>query len=477
MNDTFKILMLEDNHDDAEIIFNLLKKNKFYFESKLVSDKAGFVEALEDFDPALILCDNSMPRFSATEALEVIRQRAVYIPFILITGSASEEFAADIIKKGADDFILKDRLARLPAAIRSALQKRKTEYEMKAKEEQIMFKAKLLSAVGQAIIVTDLTDAVTYWNSAAEKMYGWLQDEVLGRCITELVPSPQNKEHAVAIMEHMKQGNSWRGDLLVQKKDGSTFPAFVTNSPVYDREGKLSGIISVSNDISEQKSANEELRELEKQIMESKIQHQKMITRAVIKAQEEERNRLGQELHDNISQILAGTILYLGAAAKKNKEIEGLLKFPISSIENSVNEIRLLSARYVTPVKNINLERQVELLISQLKLATSIKVLFIYSVVSQLNDELKLNVFRIVQEQVNNIIKHAAAGNVTILIEEAGGLLMVDIMDDGRGFDPGLRRNGIGISNMINRAESFNGTFEIESSVGNGCRIKANIPV
>ena len=138
MTNILKILILEDNPDDAEIIQRLLKKEKIKAEFSVTMTREGFEDALEQFKPDVILSDNSMPQFNATEALAIINERSIHLPFILVTGTVSEEFAANIIKQGADDYILKDRLARLPAAINAALNRSKTEKEKKEAEEKIL---------------------------------------------------------------------------------------------------------------------------------------------------------------------------------------------------------------------------------------------------------------------------------------------------------------------------------------------------
>jgi two-component system, NarL family, sensor histidine kinase UhpB len=109
--DTFlKILYLEDRAEDAEIVLRLLKKSDFRFESLLAMNQKEFLEALDSYEPDIILSDNSLPNFNASEALRIVQQRCINVPFILVTGAVSEEFAAQIIKLGADDYILKDRL-------------------------------------------------------------------------------------------------------------------------------------------------------------------------------------------------------------------------------------------------------------------------------------------------------------------------------------------------------------------------------
>jgi len=217
---------------------------------------------------------------------------------------------------------------------------------------------------------------------------------------------------------------------------------------------------------------------MEREMLNQKIQEQKKISRAIIKAQEEEKNHIGKELHDNISQILASTKMFLSSAAKKNESIREIIKYPIELINSSIDEIRLLSHKQVTPLKNINLQEMLQNLVSALDKNSSLNVSFSYTVKgSLLSDELKLNIYRIVQEQINNIIKHAQAHNVTIEVKTEEDNISVQITDDGKGFKLSEKRKGIGISNMMNRIESYNGKMQIKTSPGNGVKIKVTIPV
>ncbi len=138
MKEQLKVLLLEDSETDAEIVMHLLKKSKPLYEFRLVMSEKDYKNALGEFRPDVILSDNSMPRFSAKEALELKQQSNMQIPFIMVTGSATEEFAAGIIKLGADDYIIKDRMARLPVAIEAALKQKKAEKEKREAERKIV---------------------------------------------------------------------------------------------------------------------------------------------------------------------------------------------------------------------------------------------------------------------------------------------------------------------------------------------------
>ncbi|MEI9959200.1 MAG: sensor histidine kinase [Ferruginibacter sp.] len=230
------------------------------------------------------------------------------------------------------------------------------------------------------------------------------------------------------------------------------------------------GMMMVVSDITEKKL-------LEQEMLNQKIQEQKMMTRAIILGEERERNKIGQELHDNISQILAGTKLYLGMARKNKSGGENIINESIELLDSAIEEIRALSKGKVTPMKKVDLHELLQTLIDRFNETTSIKTNFIYNGSGQLvEDDLKLNVYRIMQEQLNNIYKHSQATVVSILVAVSEKNIRVSVADDGKGFDVDSKKNGIGLVNMINRVASFNGTIDIESRPGNGCKIDINLP-
>jgi signal transduction histidine kinase len=127
MERVLRILMLEDIVEEAGLIERVLKKAKLPFVSIRVDGPDEFVGALESFNPDVVLSDHALPQFNSIEALKLCRTRGLMIPFILVTGTVSEEFAVNCLKQGVDDYILKNNLSRLPAAILNALNQREME--------------------------------------------------------------------------------------------------------------------------------------------------------------------------------------------------------------------------------------------------------------------------------------------------------------------------------------------------------------
>jgi len=125
--------------------------------------------------------------------------------------------------------------------------------ESKKISEKVNFQARLLNAVGQAIIATDIKGTIIHWNQAAEQLYGWPEAEVLGRNIVTVTPAETSKEQAVKILSKLISGESWSGEFVAKRRDGTLFAAIVTNTPITNDQGEIIGIIGVSTDISEQK--------------------------------------------------------------------------------------------------------------------------------------------------------------------------------------------------------------------------------
>lgn len=133
----FKILMLEDLQDDVGLIERALRKEGMHFSSKRVDTEEEFTQCLSSFQPDVILSDHALPQFNSLEALKICRKLAVHVPFILVTGTVSEEFAVNCLKQGADDYVLKSNMVRLPSAIHNAMKQRHHEVKRRKAEQTL----------------------------------------------------------------------------------------------------------------------------------------------------------------------------------------------------------------------------------------------------------------------------------------------------------------------------------------------------
>jgi PAS domain S-box-containing protein len=154
--------------------------------------------------------------------------------------------------------------------------------ERKRAEEAMRFQAHMLDTVEQAVIATDLNGGIIYWNHFAEKLYGWPAVEVLGRNIIEITPSDTSHDQAAEIMSDLRKGRSWSGEMVVRRKDGTTFPVLITDSPIYDDSGNPVGVVGVSINITERKKAEEALHAAEQRAI---TEYESLLQRLVPLAQ------------------------------------------------------------------------------------------------------------------------------------------------------------------------------------------------
>jgi PAS domain S-box-containing protein len=735
MYSILKILLLEDSETDAEILERFLKKEIPSCIFRLAMNKTAFLADLDSFNPNLILADNSLPQFNAIEALSIVKEYNPNIPFIMVTGAVSEEFAAAIIKSGADDYVLKDRLSRLPKAIDDAVKQRSLEHEKADAIQSLTQSEENLKAIfdsaSERFILTDLRGVIKDLNNRAKEFifmisnqevkkqqslfdfiepsrtdyienifaniskgetfqydrrynfpeggYCWIDFNfnpvrqgrditgicITGRDITDKKIDEQRKEFDRSNMNALINNTNdlmWSVnrdyklitsnhafDELVQLISGirpspgtnvlkeifdierifrfklcydrafsgesfteieyTVIPVEIWSEisfyPIYDDQTvvgtacfsrnittrkktedeirlftkRISAILNtlpanitlldengviVEVNESWKKFANEngysgdnycigenyltvsrkvtgmndsdgrfvaegiervlrnkrktfeyeypcdshdlkrwfrlvatplqeqeyggavvmhidisDIRRLEQEKLKDITEEQKKITRAMLKGQEKERTRLGQELHDNISQLLAAIKMKLSFCLNHFDKAYPIIGECSEYVQEAIAEARNLSHKMVLPrfeensfkhslelllQKYQNEERNIELETSQMD-------------EKRIAGEVKETLYRIVQEQLNNVEKHAQASQVFIQILTYPTYVAFIVKDNGVGFDINKKRNGIGLANILNRAESYNGSVTILSEPGKGCSLFVEIPI
>jgi two-component system sensor histidine kinase UhpB len=208
-----------------------------------------------------------------------------------------------------------------------------------------------------------------------------------------------------------------------------------------------------------------------------KLLEQKMVTKAEITGQEKERQLLGTELHDNINQQLATVKLYLDVA--KNDENMRLPMVEKSEVvvQNVIDEIRSLCKSIIPPtLKDIGLEEALKDMLTSYTSAGKFLAHFKNTApLHELKEDLRFTLFRITQEQLNNITRHADAENVWVDLGFEKNTIYLTINDDGKGFDSEKKIGGMGLNNIRNRLRLYNGEMEIQSSPGQGCMLRCSI--
>ena len=462
------ILVIEDNPADFFLIESMLRSStiniKGIHQASRVSVACSILEtqAIE-----IIILDLSLPDSFGIESFLQIKSLARHIPVIILTGLAESGIAIEALQQGAQDYLVKGEFKTdlLVRAIQYSIERKNAEEKIIISEEkyrQIFYKNPFPAWI------YDLQDLrILEVNDAAIQVYGYSREEFL-ELTNESIKLDKNiamKQGVYNMASHEDQGRLCRH----KSKNGKIIMAEITRYDV-NFAGKTAGQV-VINDITEK-------FRLEKELGKQQASKQQQITEAVFNAQEKERKGIGEELHDNINQILAASRLYLDCAVSQPEERLSLIRLGITNITLAIEEIRKLSKELIIPAFIKSAFRlSLEDLTTPIRQAKKINLKLETEDMDEANlsESLKITIYRIIQEQLNNILKYAEASEVMIRITCAPDCILLLVSDNGKGFDTLAGRKGVGITNITSRAEMFNGKVKIDSSPGNGCRLEVKL--
>jgi len=270
-------------------------------------------------------------------------------------------------------------------------------------------------------------------------------------------------------MLSLVNNGSAHASLRHQKKNGEAILADVTGSVIEYKNHRA--VLLVIKDVTEEER-------LQTELINEKLNKEKKILEATLHGQELERVEIGKELHDNINQMLGAVSLYLDMAGKDKVNGNEYIKKGREIVMEAINEIRTLSKTLVAPgINEVILSESINDLIWTIQQTKPINITFQAKCkIDDLPGKVKLTLFRIVQEQLNNILKHAMAKNVDISICGESDDLQLTIRDDGKGFDTTKKKNGIGLNNIHSRTAMYKGRVKIKSAPGKGCLLQVSIP-
>src|SRR6266496_1297150 len=253
-----RILHLEDNSFDAELMMSQLEAEGVSCTIKRVDTREAFLSALEKEEFDLVISDFTLPSFGGVSALSLCRERRPDVPFIFVSGTIGEESAVQSLKSGATDYVLKDRMTRLAASVRRAVQEAEERAERRRADEKIREQAALLDKARDAICVTDMEQRVLYWNKSAERLYGWSAEEIAGGGANERLFSGESTRALEAIKQLIRQ-DEWQGTLNKVGKDGREIIVDSHWTLLRDEAGEPKSILVIDTDVTEKKQIEAQL--------------------------------------------------------------------------------------------------------------------------------------------------------------------------------------------------------------------------
>lgn len=343
--------------------------------------------------------------------------------------------------------------------VQDITEKKKTETILK--ESELLYRSLFNNSPHSVGIVEKETLRFLEVNETATKLYGYSREEFLELTAYDIRVVEEHNDLTELIQKGVYATNK---DIRTHRKKNGDIILIEPTITEINYRGTKAFLITI-NDVTEKIHIQEELAA-------EKNKKQQEIIRASLKAEEKSRAAIGRELHDNINQLLAASKLYFGQISSISKKDELYLKRGKDIITEAIEEIRILSSRLVSPsVGKMNLVESIKDLSSGFKMTNTAVKLNIEINEDGMEEPLKLNLYRIVQEQFSNILKYAAASKVIVRMRQTNKKLTLEINDNGKGFDIMQKGSGIGQANIFHRAEAHNGSVTIESSPGKGCNL------
>jgi two-component system sensor histidine kinase UhpB len=489
------VLLVEDCPDDADLILLELGKAVSGVVSIRVETGAEMRAAMQEGRWDVVISDFSLPRFGAHEALAVLRETGADIPFIIVSGCIGEERAVSLMREGASDFVMKDRLARLVPVVEHELRDAAVRREHREAQERLRENERLLdgvtAALGEGIFVLNGAGALVFMNPEAERLLGWTARELRGKDMHRLIHSQKMggtplPESCCGVLGVLRSGGVCRTeDDAFLRKDGSLMPVSFVASAIAEG-GKVTAAVVAFQDIGRRKQAERDLLESREQLRELLSYSQTV--------REEERTRIARELHDELGQMLTGVKLdakwLAGRLSGGQPDVMNKINAMSGLIDETLDAMRRVAADLrPTMLDDLGLAAAVEWLTEDFGERTGIDIRLEMDMEEGqcdcseaecgLDAEVATAAFRIVQECLTNVARHAEAGHVLVSLDCHKGKLMLLLCDDGRGMPAAHenKRHTYGMIGMRERAHGLGGAFDVFSIPGEGVAVVAILPL
>lgn len=259
MGKSLNVLFIEDSEADAELTTAELARGGFIPYTERVETRHSMLDALTKAEWDVILCDYSMPRFSAEAALQTLKESGQDIPFIITSGAVDAEDTVSLLKQGAHDFMNKEALARLVPAIEREIREAEVRRQRRLAEERVRILSSAVQQSPVSVLITNPEGKIEYVNPKYEQITGYASNEAIGRDLGFTLLN-QTSADAMAAMRHsISNAQEWRGEFCSIRRDGQVFWEFVSLSPLRNDTGDLTHFVIIKEDITVRRSYEERL--------------------------------------------------------------------------------------------------------------------------------------------------------------------------------------------------------------------------
>ncbi|MBW2641915.1 MAG: response regulator [Deltaproteobacteria bacterium] len=472
--ETLTVLIIEDE----EAHFSLMKRaiaREFPCASVFHFQEANTcLERLDQINPTVIITDYLMPGMNGIEFLELLNQQDIDVPVIMITGQGDENIAVRAMKSGAKDYLVKfgDFFNLLPSVIEKVVRQRELKQSLHTSERRFQ---DLAESTFNWLWEMDVQGKYIYSNHVVEALLGYHSDEVIGKYFYDFFSNQDKKvlkDRVFQIIGEVKPIRLF--EAIFVRKDEFEIIMEINGVPFFDNKGKLLGYRCISQDISERKRDEIRIRNLSQQLLN---------------AQESERQMISYELHDRVAQDLSVSKIECDMFLKHQPALQSKVKEKLLGISNSlqgaISSIRDLSYDLRPPVlTDMGIAEALKIYCEEFSIKNGMKIDFQSSGLQSFNldPNTEIHIYRLVQEGLHNIRKHADAAQVNIMLMGAFPNIILHIEDNGKGFDVKARELALGnekrmgLQNIKQRVNLLHGQMTIQSRPMQGTKLLIKIP-
>jgi len=465
------ILVVEDDEALLRLIQKNLRRAGFHTEGASSGNEA--ISQIIHNPPELLLLDYRLPDMTCKQVVETLSEQQRSIPFIVITGHGDEKLAVEMMKLGARDYLVKDNalLDLLLSVVKQVVEQSALEKQLADMEKQYHA---IFENASDAIWVQDLDGNIITANEATAKLLGFNRGELTGMNVARFL-SKEALDTSEELQKKLQQGEAlnYPYELWICRKDGTQAILRLTTNLLLSGSRPV-GFQHVARDVTEERRSQENLR---------------FYLQQVTKAQEEERKHIARELHDVTAQRLILLSHQLEEFTSSNDSLtpDNLLLFTKlrQQVKEALQEVRSFTGDLRPPLlDDLGLLPALEWLTGDLKDRFGVEAnLRVLGTQRRLPPEAELLLFRIIQEALTNVRRHAQASRVEVTLEFGEDKTRASVQDNGTGFEPpktlgDLSRVGkLGLIGMQERAQLLGSSLKIGSKPGAGTTVAVEAPV
>jgi len=468
---TLRLLIADNDDTEAELLVRALKRAGYAVEFVRVDQIDDFAWLLQEVDYDLVLSNHQLRDGTGMDALAVVKKSVKKAPFIVVTDILGDEAAVNYIKSGASDYVLKNRLDRLPSAVGRVLQQVKAEADQARLRESIVQAKRdwemTFDAVPDPVFLVDKDCGTLRANLAAERL-GFQLGDLLGNSCDDILGGEGTARSPSSLPRLIRFD-------IQEPCSGRFFE--LTSTPVRDSSDSLVMCVIVLRDITARKRAEERLHRSEEQLrgLASRLQT----------SAEQERLRIARELHDQLGQALTGIKMDLDWVTRKHASEPDTTLQKVRETIQLVDSIIGLVRKLATELRpgmldTLGITAAVEWQVEEFQRRTGVRCSTqLPQIKLDLSTDQQIAMFRIVQESLTNVARHAGATAVHVALENDGERAILTVQDNGRGFAAETLEHtkSLGVVGMRERLIPLGGELRVQSSPGSGTKVTACVPL